>query len=198
MWPNRLQAFSSLFPQLIRVAETDKNGGNGRAEGIILEDRSGPASTWSHLHSLCLAHKAHSCASKCWSLSESVISGMIHTSKTLSQSGAKRALNQAVAELIKVQLQVVPRSGFRLSAEAELFRHNTMTFFAPPAKQSRRLALVRTTVSFFNTDWRSPVVAHACEGPMCCRDRAFAVAKGTKLFQMLLKAVPPAVFNKSN
>ena len=121
---------------LVRLSETDDFGGNHRAEGFLMADRS---HKWGRLSLQCLCHRMHSMASKSWPLRRQLVSSLIHSCKVLAQSGAMKRLKDAVARLITQRMRWFAEDSY-LALEARVFRDGVSQHRVPGSSQPRRRA----------------------------------------------------------
>ena len=183
------------FKFKVRCVETDEAGANMGAESLVSKTRDG--CDWSWLVLLCLGHKVHSSATKTWSLQKNLISGLIHTSKHLSGSGAMASLKASLAELIATTLVVLPPAP--LPSEVQAYRQRLTNLFAPPVAEPRRRATFNVLASFLNGDWRvEGSLLHHSPGQHCCSTREHSIAKLTSLLTRVVSKLRPRMFNRAN
>ena len=183
---------SKTFGIVIRLAESDEAGSNGRAEAITLSSGHNAEGLW-HLHLYCMCHTVHACAQKSFSAIPSVTSGIVHASLQLGAGGAMRKVRAACASLAASHLKVTTD---KLTPAAEAFRHRVLTLFRPRTSMRHR-ALVRTVAKILNGDWRQPFLEHRC-GPGCCATYEESVQKVTLALGKLTTGLRPSVFTKGN
>ena len=188
-----------LFEDCVRIAETDANGANARAELLLLQHRAVLGhGEWQHLHTYCVGHKAHASATKTWSLDTSCLAGMIHTGKELSESGAMKELRGSMDRLLETRFKWVPGAVPPLQADAVTYKDAILQFFAPRVEDARKRSILEAAKAFFNSDWRSSEVKHACPGSHCCLDQDSSLRKAQVLMKKVLSACPPRILNRSN
>ena len=187
------------FDFCVRLAETDEGPSNPVAEAVIMKDRA--ISTyrdqpWCHAYILCLAHKAHACTTKLWSLQEDTLSVIVHTCKTLSAAGSWSTLREAAtALLLRRFVRITDGSGSTDDA-AHAFRNLLTRFFLPSSSMPRRRSTLVAALAFFNGDLRKETVSHICSN--CCMNEAASREKAAFFFRKLFQAIRPRMFAKNN
>ena len=116
--------------KVYRVSESDEDAGNVRCERLVQDSR---AAHWDDacLHALCVAHKAHAGAEKTWKLCEWIISGIVHTYKSLNEVESWKAIKKAMRREISARLVVklVDSRAETCTPEASAFRESCMEVF---------------------------------------------------------------------
>ena len=184
------QHLSATFGQrLFRLTESDEDGANWRSEGLLQGSREREW-TDSTLHTVCIAHKLHTAAQHTWSFVEHIISGAIHTYKTLNDHNNLSALKVVLRLEIRRRLtvQYVASLDGLLSPGAAAFRNECERLFLPPHTQPRRRALMLQVLEMVNGDIRQrKCLVHYCV-PGCCRSREATALK-------MVKWIPKALVN---
>ena len=191
--PSSSSIAPGLFRKVVRLVEVDEGPANGRAEGILVQERG---HQWSHLYSFCIPHKVHAIATKAFPFHEDTIRGMTHTSLHLSTAGSFFQLKQALAKLVNERLRLLVHDPCDSAATSykELFYR-----FLPSLRHPRRRAIMMTVMAYFNGNWLLPgVLHHVCGGPSCCPDRETSKTKAISLLEMLLSCLHRGAFCKSN
>ena len=182
-----------LFEKVVRLVEVDECPANGRAEGILLQERK---LQWKHLYSFCIPHKVHAIATKAFPFHEESIRGMIHTSLHLSTAGSFFQLKQALAKLVDERLELLVHDP--CDARARSYKA-LFTKFVPSLRHPRRLAIMNIVMEYFNGNWLlRDTPHHVCAGPSCCPDRETSKKKATSLLEMLLSCLHRGPLCKSN
>ena len=182
----------SLFPEVLRLAETDALPANHKAER--------------HLHASdlwrppcremvvdCTMHKTHTAARRVFDLFPATVTGIKNTALFLKGSGVmthfRNCMEQWLWENLDVQHSRPPASD-----ASTAFRDSVLGLFCPPTAGAR--AAVHTSLQFFNGDLRSRPPCHYCLG--CCSTREDSVKTAVHLMNKLLTVARPVPLSLSN
>ena len=186
-------AGAGAFPLIVRAVEVDEYGGNLRAEKLILQERAKGGRRWTHCLSLCLCHKLHNTAQRCWGLLPSTISGLIHASKILSLSGNTTRLKDACTVILNQKLEIV--SDRPVTHEATAFKNCVRALFGPPRHKHLQSSVADTLFELLNHDWReSDVIRHVCRG--CCASPMESQRKIVAVFRKFISTFHAQIFNR--
>ena len=138
---------SQVFPQCLRIAESDRFSANGRAERMVRQDHP----RWNGLHLFCAGHQIHSAAQKTILLQLPVARGVSRSLLLFRQPGVlmkfRGLLKKEVLERAKRVTAWEP-----LSVSALRFREMVTTFFLPDDKRTRRYVIVDQVFSSLLND----------------------------------------------
>ena len=185
----------TMFSHAWRLAETDEAKSNLKAERVLAETREG----LKLLHVPCTAHKIHTAARKTMDLPQvsGLLSGIVHTLKSLWDEKALKAWRLAVKEAVDRQL-VILDSETGLSMGALQYRNNVLDMFGPSKAHPRQHAIVKhISEQLLNGDWRKAgLLEHRCSG--CCAGRADAVQKIREALWRCMRGLKRAMLSKDN
>ena len=179
---------------IYRIAESDEDGANVKAERLVSGQRAANWQQGSLLHCFCAAHEAHAACQKTRADSEAV-SGMINVYKVLEDVTTMNAVRRYMIDNIPQRLRII--RGSECLPEAKTFRQTMLRFFMPASSRGRLRAQVEEVCSLCNGDWREQrVLIHHCQVG-CCNPEA-TVRKFQGLLPKTLLGLLRGMFSRDN
>ena len=191
-------AAATQFKHCIHMCECDELPANGRAEGILGQERG---SAWVTFASFCVAHKIHAACEKLWSLPRMrpIVSGALHVGLLLQSAAARLALHEALAAEVASRRLVISTTTVP-SEESSSYRRRMVALFSPCALDfpDRHSLLTVISSELLNGDWKCHELHHHCGSATCCRDEQHARSKIMAAVRQMLRACPIRLLQRNN
>lgn len=185
-----LQHYERRFRRVQRLCTTDSDGAVLKAERHIAS--SPPLQ--SHLHVTCEIHKVAHIAQRLAVPADTVVTGMVNISLSLSRPGGMGVFRRILRRILKERVVKLRGSA---GPRAEAHRRAVLDLYCPNQQDSQTRASERGLVEWLaNGDFENCMeVQHYCSG--CCQDEEYTKQRFQTLFVNSVARRPFRVFPRS-
>eukprot|EP00971_Amphidinium_carterae_P293578 5828643-Amphidinium_carterae.2 len=194
--PQAPRHVADLCKYFFRLVETDSDPANLKHEWYLQRD-SAPMQT---LHLPCTAHHLHRAAEHTWSLTPSLITGIVQVCMVMGEAQAMHKFEHALHEYVFTPGRVKRvLAGLALPQEANAYRRMLLELFLPPRTQPMRRAKVQAVFEcILNGNLLAPSLEHYCSGPLCCSSMEHCQQRVFDTLRAMFYALRPGYFARND